>query len=621
MQVRKLAAAWVCATLFTLPALAQEAAAGAEARVWHHATSLLGEPKYPEGFERFDYVNPDAPVGGLVRLSEMGGFDTFNPLLPQGERVSGLGLVFETLTGASMDETSTQYGHLAEAFSYPEDFSSVTFRMNPRARWADGEPVTAEDVVWSFQKAIELSPNQANYYANVVSAEVTAPGEVTFTFDETGNRELPHIMGQVLILPQHWWEGTGPNGQPRDISRSTLEPPMGSGPYRLASFDAGRTVTYERNPDYWALNEPFNIGHNNFGQIQYEYFRDDTAEFEAFKADVFDWWSENVAIRWQSGYDFPAAQDGRVVRELFEEPYRDSGLMVGFIPNLRRAMFQDEALREAMLYAFDFEELDQLRFFGQYDRIDSFFFGTELASSGLPEGRELEILEAVRDLVPAEVFTTEYVNPVGGDPQKLRANLRTANQILTDAGYRLDGSRLLTPAGQPVSFEILLNGPVIVPIATAFKTNLERLGMQVSIRSVDSAQYIERVRSRDFDVMYSGWAQSLSPGNEQRYFWGSNTANQNDSSNYAGISDPGVDALIDRIIFAEDRDTLIAATKALDRVLLAHNFVTPTYALRNARIAHWDRFGRPEQLPEFSIGFPTIWWYDEERAARTAASR
>ncbi len=610
----------VLAALLAAPALAQDSAT-ADTRVWHHGSSLMGEVKYPAGFERFDYVNPDAPVGGLVRLSSMGGFDTFNPILPQGEVADGIGLIYDTLMTPSLDETSTSYGQLAEAFTYPEDISSVTFRMNPRARWADGEPVTAEDVVWSFNKAIELNPNQANYYANVTKVEVTAPGEVTFSFDQTGNRELPNIMGQVLVLPQHWWEGTDANGNKRDIGRSTLETPLGSGPYKLASFNAGVSVTYERDPNYWGLEEPFNIGSNNFQTIRYEYYRDDTAEFEAFKADEFDWWDENVAIRWQNNYDFPAVQQGKVIKELFENTYRDSGVMVGFIPNLRRPLFQSEALREALLYAFDFEELDKLRFFGQYDRINSFFYGTELASSGLPEGEELEILNSVKDLVPAEVFTTEYQNPVGGDPQKLRANLRTANQILTEAGYTLNGSQLQDPNGQPVRFEILLNGPVIQPIATAFTTNLKRLGMDVTIRSVDSAQYVERLRKRDFDMVYAGWAQSLSPGNEQRFFWGSAAADQNDSSNYAGIKDPGVDALIEKIIFAGDRETIIAATRALDRVLLAHHYVMPTYSLRRSRIARWDRFSHPEVLPEFSIGFPTVWWYDEAKAAKTGAAK
>ncbi|MBN9360409.1 MULTISPECIES: extracellular solute-binding protein [unclassified Devosia] len=596
------------------PALAQD-------KVWHHGGSLIGEPKYPEGFQKFDYVNPDAPVGGVVRLSDMGGFDTFNPILPQGEVASGIGLVFETLTTPSLDETSTQYGDLAEAFSYPDDFSSVTFRMNPRAKWADGQPVTAEDVVWTFNKVMELNPSQANYYANVTKAEVTAPGEVTFTFDQTGNRELPHIMGQLIVLPQHWWEGTGPDGKPRDIGRSTLEPPMGSGPYKLASFSAGSSVTFERDPNYWALKEPFNIGQNNFGQIKYEYFRDTTAEFEGFKGDAFDWWDENLALRWQNDYNFPAVTEGKVVKELFENAYRGSGILVGFVPNLRKPLFQSEALREAMLYAFDFEELDKLRFFGQYDRINSFFYGTEFAASGLPQGEELDILNSVKDLVPASVFTTEYKNPVNGDTGKLRNSLRTANEILTKAGYTLNGNQLVDPNGQPVSFEILLNGPTIEPIATAFQTNLKRLGINATIRSVDSPQYIERVRNRDFDMIYTGWVQSLSPGNEQRDFWGSASAAQNDSRNYAGIADKGVDALVDKIVFATNRDTLIAATRALDRVLLAHHYAVPTYTLRKSRIARWDRFSHPETLPEFSIGFPTVWWYDDAKAAKTGAAK
>jgi len=610
----KLVALSLAALVAFSPVVAQD-------KVWHHGGSLIGEPKYPEGFKQFDYVNPDAPVGGVVRLSSMGGFDTFNPILPQGEPADGIGLVFETLTTPSLDENSTQYGNLAEAFSYPDDYSSVTFRMNPRAKWADGEPVKAEDVVWTFNKVKELNPSQANYYANVTKAEVTAPGEVTFSFDQTGNRELPHIMGQLIVLPQHWWEGTGPDGKPRDIGHSTLEPPLGSGPYKLGSFAAGTSITYERDPNYWGLKEPFNIGQNNFAQIKYEYFRDTTAEFEGFKGDAFDWWDENLALRWQNDYTFPAVTEGKVIKELFENAYRGSGILVGFVPNLRKPLFQNEALREAMLYAFDFEELDKLRFFGQYDRINSFFYGTEFASSGLPQGEELEILNSVKDLVPASVFTTEYKNPVNGDTTKLRQSLRTANEILTKAGYTLNGNQLVDPNGTPVSFEILLNGPTIEPIATAFQTNLKRLGINATIRSVDSPQYIERAQNRDYDMIYTGWVQSLSPGNEQRDFWGSASAAQNDSRNYGGISDKGVDALIDKIVFAPNRETLIAATRALDRVLLAHHYVTPTYTLRKSRIARWDRFSHPETLPEFSIGFPTVWWYDEAKAAKTGAAK
>lgn len=594
------------------------AAPAAAEKAWHHATALVGEPKEPEGFARFDFVNPDAPKGGVVRLSSLGSFDSFNPILPQGEVASGLGSVYESLMTSSDDEISTQYGLLAEAISYPSDFSSVSFRMNPRARWHDGQPVTAEDVVWSFEQTMAINPSQANYYAHVTKAEVSAPGEVTFSFDQVGNRELPHIVGQLLVLPRHWWEGTGPNGEPRRIGSATLEPPLGSGPYRLASFVAGRSVVFERVPDYWGAAEPVNVGQNNFDQIRYEYFlRDTTVMFEAFKGDQFDWWSENIARRWAREYNFAAVTEGRVIQELFENPYRPLGVMIGFVPNLRQDKFKDARVRRALSFAFNFEELSQTLFFGQYERINSYFYGTELASSGLPEGRELEILETVRDRVPPEVFTQPFVNPVGGDGTRLRQMLRDGLALLTDAGYRLDGSRLVDASGQQLSFEILLNGPTIEPVATHLQTNLQSMGIAASIRTVDSAQYVERLRSRDYDVIYASWGQSLSPGNEQRDYWGSVSATANDTRNYAGIADPAIDALIDRVVFATDRDELVAATHALDRVLLHHHFVLPTYTLRHARVARWDRFSHPERLPEYSIGFPSAWWYDEAKAART----
>lgn len=588
---------------------------------WRHGTTLMESLKYPEGFARYDYVNPDAPKGGVVRLSETGSFDTFNPILPQGEVATGLGLVYESLMDSSMDEVSTMYGHLVESVSYPDDFSSVTFRMNPKAHWHDGQPVTADDVVWSFQKAIELNPFQANYYADVTKVERSAGDQVTFTFDQTGNRELPHIIGQLLVMPKHWWEGTGADGKPRDISASTLELPLGSGPYKIKSFVAGRTIVYERVPDWWAANEPTGIGTNNFDEVRYEFFRDTTVEFEAFKGDQYDWWEENIARRWAREYDFAAVKEGRVIQELFENNYRSSGVMVGFVPNLRLEKFQDPKVRRALAYAFDFEELNRTLFFGQYERIDSYFYGIPLRWEGLPQGEELEILESVRDLVPASVFTTEYTNPVGGDPQKLRANLREALKLLSEAGYTLQGDRLVNAAGEQLGFEILLNGPTIEPVATHFQNNLRSIGIAVTLRTVDSPQYVNRLRSRDYEVIYTGWTQSLSPGNEQRDYWGSESAKQEETRNYAGIADPGVDALIDKIIFADDRATLEAATRALDRVLMASYFVMPSYALRKSRIARWDRFSHPEVLPEFSTGFPTIWWWDDAKAAKTGAAK
>lgn len=610
------------ATALALAALlAFVAAPAAQEKVWHHALGYQDEVKYPADFAHFDYVNVDAPKAGLVRLGVMGGFDTFNPILPQGEVASGIALIYETLMTPAYDEVLTDYGLLAEAVTFPDDFSSTTFRMNPDAKWHDGEPVTAQDVIWSFNKAKELNPNYAQYYANVVGVEETAPGEVTFTFDQTGNRELPKILGQVSVWPQHWWEGTDAEGNPLDLGKPTLEPPLGSGPYRIASFTAGRNTTFELVPDYWGLNHPTQVGTNNFQQIRYEYFLDLEVQFEAFKGDQIDLWPENRAARWATAYDFAAVNEGRIVREELPNDDRDRGVMVGWGFNLRNPLFQDQRVREALNYAYDFEELNRTIFYDQYQRIDSYFFGAEpLRWTGLPEGEELEILESVRDLVPEDVFTTEYTNPVAGDPQKLRANLRMALNLLQEAGYTLDGNRLVDANGEQLSFEILLNGPTQEPNAGAWQKNLQTIGIDATLRTVDSPQYVNRLRTFDYDVTYVAWAQSLNPGNEQRYFWGTESKDEEGSRNYLGIADPGIDALIDKIIFADDYETLQAATKALDRVLMAHHFLVPSFTYLQTRLAYWDRFSRPDPLPEYAVAFPSVWWWDAEKAAATGGA-
>lgn len=612
MKILSFAVSLVCALGVASPAVPQEDEG------WQHAIALDAEPKYEAGFEMFDYVNPDAPKGGVVRMPALGGFDTFNPILPQGEAATGLGLVYETLMTQSADETSVAYGLLAEALRYPDDFSSVTFRMNPDARWQDGEPVTVEDVLWSFEKVTEISPIYSEYYAAVDDVEITGEGEITFTFSEAGNRELPFIMGELLILPKHWWEGTNSEGEPRDIGASTLELPMGSGPYVMASFEAGRTVTYERDPDYWGIDEPVNIGTANFDEYRIEYFRDTTVMFEAFKADQFDWWTENVARRWATAYNFPAVEDGRVVLEEFPNGYNGSGVMWGFVPNQRLEKFQDPRVREALSYAFNFEELNRTLFYGQYERIDSYFYGTDLAApEGPPEGLELEILDGVRDMVPASVFGPRFTNPVGGSEEAERENLREALRLFNEAGWTLDGTRLVNAEGEQFGFEILSYSTTMEPVALHWIQNLNAIGANVTLRVVDTPQYTNLVRSFDYEVIYTRWAQSLSPGNEQRFFWGSSSADENGSRNYAGISDPGVDALIEEIVKAPNREYLVAATHALDRVLLAMHNVMPTYTITYARTARWNRFSHPEMLPEFSIGFPDIWWWDEEKAAAT----
>ncbi len=584
---------------------------------WSHATALTGKPKYPKGFANFDYVNPDAPKGGRVRLSSLGGFDTFNPILPKGEQAEGAGLLYETLMTSSLDELdiSAMYGQIAEAMRYPADYSSVSFRLNPDARWNDGKPITVEDVVWSFNTIIEINPRQAYYYANVKKAEKTGDREVTFTFNVKNNRELPHIMGQLLILPKHWWQGTDKDGNKRDINKGTLEPPLGSGPYRLAKFSPGRSVTYERVKDYWGANLNVNVGQNNFDEIQYESYLDRSVMLQAFKGDEYDFRRENSAKDWATGYSqFPARDKGYVIVEKF--PDRARGIMQGFILNTRREQLKDIRVRRALNYAFDFETLNRTIFYNSYFRANSYFSGSELASSGLPTGKELEILETVRGQVPEEVFTKEYKNPVGGDRKKERENLRQALKLLKEAGWTLDKRRLVNKKGEQLKITYLDYSPVGQRYALPYKKALEKIGIALEYRMVDTAQYISRLRSFDFDMIGSGWAQSLSPGNEQRDYFGSVSADRQGSRNYAGIKNPAIDKLIDRIIFAKDREELVAATKAMDRVLLWNNYVVPQWFLPFQRTARWNRFGHPEKLPEFDIGFPTIWWWDAEKAAK-----
>jgi microcin C transport system substrate-binding protein len=590
------------------------------AQEWRHGLSLLGTPKYPPDFKRFDYVNPDAPKGGLLRLSQDGTFDSFNFVIPRGTPAAGITLIYNTLMVSAMDEVSTEYGLLAEVVKYPTDFSSVTYRLRREAKWHDGKPVTPEDVVWTFEQLKKFNPNQAFYYRHVTKAETTGDRDVTFTFDSPGNRELPQIVGQINVLPKHWWTGKDASGKQRDISAGTLEPPLGNGPYKIKNFVAGRTINYERVPDYWGKTLPVNIGRDNFAELRYEYYRDDTIELEAFKADQYDFRLENSAKNWATAYDFPARRENKVILETF--PERARGVMQAFIFNLRRDKFKDARLRLALTYALDFEEMNKTLFFGQYKRINSYFSGTELASSGLPNGKELEILETVRDKVPSEVFTTPYQTPSTGSEEARRANLREALRLLKMAGYEIrDGKLVNAKTNERFQFDILLNSPAMERVVLFYKPALERLGIDVTSRVVDSSQYINRIRSRDYDVIVSGWGQSLSPGNEQRDYFGSEAADREGSRNYGGIKNLAVDALIERVIFAKDRDELVAATHALDRVLLWNQYVIPMWTIDYARTARWDRFGKPEKLPRYSYGFPEIWWFDKERAEKVGVKQ
>jgi microcin C transport system substrate-binding protein len=599
---------------WTNPAQAQE-------RVWRHGLSLFGDLKYPAGFKQFDYVRADAPKGGAARQVALGTFDNFNIVVAgvKGSLAIGIVFIYDTLLVSSLDEVSTEYGLLAEAVSYPDDFSSASYRLRAEAKFDDGMPVTAEDVIFSFDAFKKHSPQTAAYYRHVVKVEKTGDREVTFSFDSPGNRELPQIVGQLMVLPRHWWEGADANGNKRDIGATTLEPPPGSGAYRIKEFSAGRSIVYERVKDYWGEGLNVNIGRDNFDELQFEYFRDTTVALEAFKADTVDWRTENSAKNWATAYDFPAVSDKRVILEEF--PISNIGMMQAFAFNIRRAKFQDPRVRLAFNYAFDFEEMNKQIFFGQYKRIASYFEGTELASTGVPVGRELEILNTVRDQVPAELFTTAYSNPVGGNPQAVRGNLREAVRLLKEAGYEVRNEMLVdSKTGEPYAVEFLAEDPSFERVFLFYKPSLDRLGVSVTVRTVDDAQYENRLRNRDFDIITASWTESLSPGNEQRAYWGSQAADQPGSLNLIGIKNPAVDAMIDQIIFAKNRPDLVAATKALDRVLLWNHYVVPQWFYGKIRSARWDRFSHPDPLPKYGMsGFPTVWWWDADKAAKTGS--
>jgi microcin C transport system substrate-binding protein len=589
---------------------------------WRHGLSLHRDLKYPADFSHFDYVNPQAPKGGAIRLAVLGTFDNFNHVVAglKGLFAAAAGTVCDTLMVPSLEEASNHYGLIAEAVTYSPDFASTSFRLRAAARHHDGKPITVEDVIYSFEAYKKQNPFIGAFYRNVAKVEQSGEREVTFTLDSPGNREAPLILGLFRILPKHWWEGTDPSGKNRDITATTLEPPLGNGAYRLKEFVPGRTVVYARVKDYWAKDLNVNVGRDNFDEIRYEYFRDPTAAFEAFKADHADWRLENSVKNWATAYDFPAVKEKRVVLEEF--PQRDRGVMRAFVFNTRRDKFKDARIRRAFNFVFDFEEMNKQFFYGHYKRINSYFEGTELASSGLPRPEELAILEPLRNRVPPEVFASAYVNPVGGTPKNVRANLREAMRLMREAGYEVrDHKQLNLRTGEALSVEILnvTTDPTGAERFILFyKPALVRLGIDVTVRNVDDVQYQNRLRDFDFDIMIATWPQPLSPGSEQRDMWSSQAADTPGSRNYVGIKNPAVDALIERVIFAGSRAELVAATRALDRVLLWNHYVVPQFAHDKLWAARWDRFGRRDPLPYYGgTAFPTVWWWDAERAAKT----
>jgi microcin C transport system substrate-binding protein len=588
-----------------------------QAAEWRHGLSLFGSLKYDADFPHFDYVNPDAPKGGQMRRATIGGFDTLNQFNIKGRPDAFLSLIYDTLLESTEDEASSSYGLLSEAVKHPDDYSSVTYKLRSEARWHDGKPVTAEDVIWTLEALKKNSPFWNKYYQHVERAEETAPREITFFFDQTGNRELPLIVGQMPILPKHYWTGTNANGELRDISTTTLEPPLGSGPYRIAEVKPGRSVRYERVEDYWGRDLPVNVGRHNFDAMQLEYFRDVSVLFEAFKGDQYDLRFENSAKRWATGYDFAAVTRGDVVRET-ASPERVSG-MQAFVFNTRLEKFADSRVRQAFNYAFNFQWLNENVFYNQYKRTESFFQNSELQATGLPSEAELALLEPLRDKIPPEVFTTEYRAPVGGNQRAQRTNLRTARALLAEAGWTIQDGVLKNASGEQMTLEFLLVSPDFERIVGPYLQELKKLGVEGTIRVVDTAQYQNRIRDFDFEVITDSFGQSLSPGNEQLNYWSTAAADRVGSDNTIGIRDEAVDALVNAIIFAEDRPSLVAATQALDRVLLWNHFVVPQFYSPDVRLAYWNRYGHPPEPPRYGIG-ATTWWWDAEKAAKIEAS-
>ncbi len=575
-----------------------------------HGFALHGDLKYGPGFDHLEYVNPDAPGGGETRLSAIGTFDTLNPYTLRGVAAAGLGGVFDTLTYQSEDEPFSEYGLLAETITIPEDSSWVEFTLRPQARFHDASPVTVDDVIFTFESLkAKGHPFYRAYYANVDRAEAVGERTVRFSFSGDINRELPLIVGQMPVLSKAYWSD-------RNFENTTLEPPLGNGPYRIAAVEPGRSITYERVEDYWAKDLPVHKGRDNFGKLRYDYYRDSTVALEAFKAGQYDVRVETSSKDWATGYDSPALSQGLIKKE--EIPNQQPTGMQAFLFNTRRDIFQDPKVREALSYAFDFEWTNKTLFYGAYTRTESYFSNSELASSGLPSEAELEILEPFRGQIPDRVFTEEYQPPSTDGSGNLRSNLRKALELLREAGWEIrDGKLTNKETGRVMRFEMLLVNPAFERVVLPLKKNLERLGVQMDVRTVDTSQYQKRLDEFDFAMIVAGIGQSLSPGNEQRDFWSSEKAEEPGSRNLAGISDPVVDKLIDLLISAPDRESLVNRTRALDRVLLWGFYVIPNWHIQVFRVAYWDKFGRPEVSPKYSLGLDT-WWVDPEKAAGLA---
>ncbi len=570
-----------------------------------HGMAMHGDVKYGPDFTHFGYVNPNAPKGGSLSRYAIGNFDSFNPFIVKGVAAADISvLIYDTLMAASADEPFSAYGLLAETVETPPDRSWVQFVLRKQAKWHDGKPVTADDVVFSFETLRDKgSPNFRSYYASVDEVERIDDRTVRFTFKPGDNRELPLILGQLAVLPKHYWAD-------RPFEKTSLDPPLGSGPYKVGRFDPGRFIEYDRVEDYWGADLPVNKGRWNFDTIRLIYFRDSNVATEAFKSGDYDFRAENASKTWATQYDIPAVRDGRIIKRT--SPHKRPQGMQGFVFNTRRKVFQDRQVRRALTYGLDFEWSNKNLFYGQYTRNRSYFDNSELAATGIPQGEELAILEPYRDQLPPELFTEEYQPPVTDGSGRMRENLKQAAKILQDAGWKIDPEtrKLIHPEIGPLRFEVLLYDPQFERVVLPFKKNLERLGVTVDVRTVDPPQYVRRLDEHDYDMIVISYADTRSPGNEQRMYWSSELADASGSANWVGAKSPVIDALVEKVVAAADRDALVHRTRAFDRVLQWGYWVIPQWYIAYDRLAYWNKFGMPDVVPDDGAQVVDTWWVD-----------
>ena len=577
-----------------------------------YGLSLFGDLKYGPEFQNFDYANPAAPKGGTMKFSAIGTFDNLNPVIVKGVPAAGIGQLFDTLMLQSQDEPGSEYGLIAESADLAPDRLSELFTIRKEARFNDGSPITPDDVVWTFDTLRQHGlPQYRSYYADVTQVEKDGDRGVRFHFKSADNRELPVIVGEMPVLSKKYWSG-------RDFEKTTLDPPLGNGPYKIASLEPGQSITYQRIPDYWAANLPVRKGTENVDTIRYDYYRDGTVALEAFKAGAYDIRQENSSKQWATGYDSPALSAGLVKKEEIKNELPSGMQGLGY--NLRKPLFQDPRVREALAYAFDFEWSNKNLFYGLYHRTRSYFDNSDLAATGLPQGEELKILEPYRGKIPDEVFTQEYDPPKYDGSGDIRPGLRKALELLKAAGWSFKGEQLVNDkTGQPFEFEIVNNDPAMERIMLPFAKNLKRMGINARLRTVDTAQYQQRLNTFDFDMTVVLFPQSLSPGNEQREFFGSKAADEQGSQNVIGIKSPVIDQIIEGLVRAPDRPSLIAYTHALDRVLQYGYYVIPQFHLGAFWVAYWDKFRRPQVAPKYGLGVSS-WWVDP-KAERAVEAR